>query len=110
MKAVDALNTADAEVSQNARATPRVSSQRSAGASGPGDSAHQGDWKCPSRRRPVLAAMRMARCAASSRAIVRRLGAYTILRTSRKDRGLKQSHHARSALVIWGGYFEQLEH
>ena len=69
MNAVDALNTADAEISQNARATPRVSTQRSAGASDPDDSAHQSEWERHSGWRPVLAAMRMAPCAASSRAV-----------------------------------------
>ena len=44
-KAVDALTTADAEVPQNARATPRVLIQRSAGASDLDDSAHQGEWE-----------------------------------------------------------------
>ena len=69
MKAVDALNTVDAEIPQNARATPRVSTQRSAGASNPDDSAHQGEWECHSGPQPVMAAMRMAHCAASSLAV-----------------------------------------
>ena len=76
MNAVDALNTADAEISQNARATPRVSTQRSAGASDPDDSAHQGEWERHSGWRPVLAAMRMVPYAASSHA-VRIEGAHT---------------------------------
>ena len=69
VKAVDVLNTVGAEISQNARATPRVSTQRSAGVSDPDDSAHRGEWVCHSGRRAVLAAMRMASCAASSRAV-----------------------------------------
>lgn len=69
MNTVDALNTADAGISHNARATPRVSTQRSAAASVPDDRAHQGEWERHSGWRPVLAAMRMAPCVASSRAV-----------------------------------------
>jgi len=42
-KAVDAVNTADAEICQNAWSTPRVSTQRSAGASDSDDSGHRGE-------------------------------------------------------------------
>jgi len=49
----------DADICLNALSTPRVSNQRSAGASGPYDSAHQGEWARHSGRRPVLTAMRM---------------------------------------------------
>ena len=48
---------------------PRVSSQRSAGAAAPDDSALQGEWKRHSCRRPVRAVMRMAHCAAIARAV-----------------------------------------
>ena len=43
MKAVDALNTTDAAIPQNARTTPRVSTQRLAGVSAPNNSANQGE-------------------------------------------------------------------
>jgi len=48
---------------------PRVSSQRSAGAAAPDDSAHQGEWERYSGPRPGRAEMRMAHCAAISRAV-----------------------------------------
>jgi hypothetical protein len=41
-KAIDALNTVDAENRKNAFATPPVSTQQLAGVSDPNDSAHQG--------------------------------------------------------------------
>ena len=69
MNAVDALNTADAEISQNAQATPRVSTQRSAGASDPDDSAHQGEWERHSGPRSGRAEMHMAQCVAIARAV-----------------------------------------
>jgi len=53
-----------AEICRNALATPRVSTQRSAGASGPNDSAHQGEWERHSGWRPVRAERRRVRCAA----------------------------------------------
>jgi len=40
-----------------------------AGAYGPDDSAHQGEWACHSGRRPVPAVKRMAHSAAISRAV-----------------------------------------
>ena len=62
-------DAADAEIGQNALATPRVSNQQSAGASDRNDSAHQGEWERHSGRRPVRAEMRMAHCAAIARAV-----------------------------------------
>ena len=50
----------DAESCLNALFTPRVSKQRSAGASGSDDGAHQGECERHSGRRPVRAEMRMA--------------------------------------------------
>jgi hypothetical protein len=60
---------ADAEIGRNALATLRVSNQRSAGASGPDDSAHQGEWERHSGRRPAHEEMRMTHCAAILRAV-----------------------------------------
>jgi len=57
---------ADAEMCQNAWATPRVSKQRSAGVYDPYDSAQQGEWVPHCGRRSVRAEKRMANCAATS--------------------------------------------
>jgi len=51
---------ADAQIYRNAWATPHVSKQRSAGASDPNDSSHQGECERRSGRRRVRAEMRMA--------------------------------------------------
>jgi len=53
----------------NARPTRRVSKQRSADASEPNDSAHQGEWECHTGLQPARAAMRMAHYAAISPAV-----------------------------------------
>ena len=50
-------DVADAETGQNALATPRVSNQRSAGASDRYDSAHRGEWDRHSGPRPGRAEM-----------------------------------------------------
>ena len=63
-------DAADAEIGQNALATPRVSNQQSAGAADHYDSVLEGEWGRHSGRRPVHAAMRMAHCAAISRAVL----------------------------------------
>ena len=51
-------SVADAEIGRNASAMSRISNQRSAGASGANDSAHQGEWGRPSARRSVCSEMR----------------------------------------------------
>jgi len=94
MKAVDALNTADAQICQNAWSTPRVSAQRSVGASDPDDSAHQGAWECHSGPQPVMAAMRMAHCAASSSAV--RIGPAHMPETSHDKPHEASWHGAKS--------------
>jgi hypothetical protein len=81
---------ADAEMCQNAWATPRVSKQRSAGVYDPYDSAHQGEWVPHSGRRSVRAEKRMANCAAISRA-VRGADAHT----------QREAHHYRPLAVSW---------
>ena len=70
MKAVDALNTADAEIGRIAWPTPRVLTQRSAGVSDCDDSAHQGELERHGGRRSLRAAMRMAHCAAIARGVL----------------------------------------
>ena len=74
---------ADAEICRNALATPRVSSQRSAGASGPNDSAHQGEWECHSGRQPIRKGTRMAHCVAISHAVLI------------EDADMRATHHDR---------------
>ena len=59
----------DAEICGIALAMPRVTKQRSAGASEPNDSAHQGEWECHTGLQPARAAMRMAHYAAISPAV-----------------------------------------
>ena len=61
-KVIHALNTADAAIGRNALPMPRVSKQRSAGASDPNDSAHQVECECYSGRRPVRLEMRSVHC------------------------------------------------
>jgi hypothetical protein len=57
---------AAAEMCRNAVATRRVSKQRSAGASDPNDSAHQGECECHSGQRPVRAVTHRVHYAATS--------------------------------------------
>jgi len=59
----------DAEICRNALATQRVSMQRSAGASDPGDSSYQGEWERHVGRRSGREEWHMAHFAANSRAV-----------------------------------------
>jgi len=79
----------DTEIGQNALATPRVSNQRSAGASDPYDNAHQGEWECHGGLRLAPAAMRMARYVAIARAV----------RT--EDAHTRETNHGRPHQASW---------
>jgi len=60
---------ADVGLWRNTLATRRVSNQRSADAFDPNDSVHQGEWERPDGQLLVREEMRMAQCAAISRAV-----------------------------------------